>query len=86
MWTYQNEHNMLLNFPGFLSILLLQTSKTDNNALVIDAIYNHKLKKHNLVRQTALPLKFSWPAIMTKQRECILGIVQFLPFCDDVII
>jgi hypothetical protein len=36
MWSYQNEHNMVL------SILLLQTSKTDNNALDIDAIYNLK--------------------------------------------
>jgi hypothetical protein len=32
MRTYQNEHNMLLNFPQCLSILLLQISKTDNNA------------------------------------------------------
>jgi hypothetical protein len=38
MWTYQNEHNMLLNFPRCLSILLLETSKIDNNALVIDDI------------------------------------------------
>jgi hypothetical protein len=29
MRAYQNEHNML---PRCLSILLLQTSKTDNNA------------------------------------------------------
>jgi hypothetical protein len=34
-----------LNFPRYLSILLLQNSKTDNNALDIDAIYNLKLKK-----------------------------------------
>jgi hypothetical protein len=33
------------------SILLLQTSKTDNKALGIDAIYNLKL---NLIQQTAL--------------------------------
>jgi hypothetical protein len=39
------EHNMLLNFPQCLSILLLQTSKTGNNALDIDAIYNLKLRK-----------------------------------------
>jgi hypothetical protein len=45
MQTYQNEHNMLLNFPRCPSILLLQTSKTDNNALDIDAIYNLKLRK-----------------------------------------
>jgi hypothetical protein len=45
MRTYQNEHNILLNFPPRLSILLLQTSKTDNNALDIDAIYNLKLIK-----------------------------------------
>jgi hypothetical protein len=36
---------MLLNFPRCLSILLLQSSKTDKNALDIDAIYNLKLKK-----------------------------------------
>jgi hypothetical protein len=40
-----NEHNMFLNFPRSLSILLLQTSKTDNNALDIDATYNLKLRK-----------------------------------------
>jgi hypothetical protein len=45
MQTYQNEHNMLLNFPRCLSILLLQISKTNNNALDIDAIYNLKPKK-----------------------------------------
>jgi hypothetical protein len=45
MRIYQSEHNMLLNFPRCLSILLLQTSKTDNNALHIDAIYNLKLRK-----------------------------------------
>jgi hypothetical protein len=43
--TCQNEHNMLLNSPRRLSILLLETSKTDNNALDIDAIYNLKLRK-----------------------------------------
>jgi hypothetical protein len=42
---------MLLNFPRCLIILLLQTSKTDNNALDIDAIYNLKL---NLIQETAL--------------------------------
>jgi hypothetical protein len=47
MRTYQNEHNMLLNFPRNL----LQTSKIDNNALDIDAICN---LKHNLIQQTAL--------------------------------
>jgi hypothetical protein len=41
--TYQNEHNMLLNFPRYLSILLLQIRKTDNNVLDIDAIHNLKL-------------------------------------------
>jgi hypothetical protein len=45
MGTYQIELNMLLNFPRCLSILLLQTSKTDNNVLDIDAIYNLKLRK-----------------------------------------
>jgi hypothetical protein len=45
MLTYQNKHNMLLNFPRCLSILLLPTSKSDNNALDIDAIYNLKIRK-----------------------------------------
>jgi hypothetical protein len=67
MRTYQNEHNMLLKFPRCRSILLLQTSKTDNNALDIDAIYNLKLKKHNLIQQTALFIKlnakFPWPPL-----------------------
>jgi hypothetical protein len=55
MLTYQNEHNMLLNFPRCLSLLLLQTSKFDNNALDIDAVFNLKLKKkRNLIQQTAL--------------------------------
>jgi hypothetical protein len=35
-----------------VSIVLLQTSKTDNNALDNDAVYN--LEKHNLIQQTAL--------------------------------
>jgi hypothetical protein len=43
--TYQNEHNMLLNLPRCLSILLLQISKTDNIALDIGAVYNLKLRK-----------------------------------------
>jgi hypothetical protein len=45
MRTYQNEHDMLLNFPRCLCILLLETSKTDNNALDFEAIYNLKLRK-----------------------------------------
>jgi hypothetical protein len=45
MRTYQNEHNTLLNFQRCLSILLLQTSESDNNAVDIDAIYNLKLRK-----------------------------------------
>jgi hypothetical protein len=51
MRTYQIEDNMLPNLPRCLSLLLLQTSKTDNNALDIDAIYNLKL---NLIQKTAL--------------------------------
>jgi hypothetical protein len=71
---YQNENNMLLNFPRCLSILLLQK---DNNALDIDAIYNPNLEKHNLIQQAALLHiklngKFPWPLIKPKQRECIL--------------
>jgi hypothetical protein len=45
MQTYQSEHNMLLNFRRCLSILVLQTSKTDNSTLDIDAIHNLKLIK-----------------------------------------
>jgi hypothetical protein len=37
--TYQNEHNMWLNFPRCLS------SKTYNNTLDIDVIYNLKIRK-----------------------------------------
>jgi hypothetical protein len=44
---------MLLNLPRCLSVLLLETSKTENNALDIDAIYNLK-HKHNLIQQVAL--------------------------------
>jgi hypothetical protein len=50
MRTYQNDHNMLLNFP--------RCRKTDNNALGIDALYNLKLRKtekNNLIQQTTLP-------------------------------
>jgi hypothetical protein len=36
---------MLLNLVRCLNILLLQTTKTDNNAPDIDAIYNLKLRK-----------------------------------------
>jgi hypothetical protein len=77
MRTYQNEHNMLLNFRRCLNILLLQTSKTDNNALDIDAIYNLKLRKTqpNSSFTTKLNAKFPWPPIMPKQCECILGLV-----------
>jgi hypothetical protein len=42
MRTYQSNNT---NFKRCRSILLLQTSKTDNNALDINAIYNLKLKK-----------------------------------------
>jgi hypothetical protein len=68
MRTYQNEHNMLLNFPRCLSILLLQTSKTDNNALDIDAIYNLKFRKPNSIDSFTTK---SNPNLQ-KQRECIL--------------
>jgi hypothetical protein len=67
---------MLLNFPRCLRILLLQTSKTDNNALDIDAIYNLKLRKieSNSTDSftTKLNAKLPWSPIMPKQRECIL--------------
>jgi hypothetical protein len=72
---------MLLNFPRCLSILLLQTSKTDNNALDIDAIYNLKLRKTkpnstDSFTTTKLNAKFPWPPIMPKQRECILDQIK----------
>jgi hypothetical protein len=78
MRIYQNEHNMLLNFPRCLSILLLQTSKTDNNALDIDATYNLRLRKtyRNSTDSftTKLNVKFPRPPIMPKQGECILRV------------
>jgi hypothetical protein len=78
MRTYHNEHNILLNFPRCLSIRLLQTSKTDKNALGIDAIYNLKLRKTQPnstgIFTTKINAKFPWPPIMPKQRECILYI------------
>jgi hypothetical protein len=65
MRTYQNEHNMLLNFPRSLSIFLLETSKTDNNALDIDALSNLKLTKtyHNSTDYFTAKLNanFPWP-------------------------
>jgi hypothetical protein len=67
---------MLLNFPRYLSILLLLTSKTDNNALDIDAIYNLKFRETSPNSTdsftTKLTATFPWPPIMPKQRECIL--------------
>jgi hypothetical protein len=61
MRTYQNERNMLLNFPRCLFILLLQTSKTDSNALDIAAVYN---LKHTALSTNKLNAKFPWPSIM----------------------
>jgi hypothetical protein len=60
-----------LDFPRCLSILLLQTTKTDNNALDIDAIYNLKFNSTDSFT-TKLNAKFPWPPIMSKQRERIL--------------
>jgi hypothetical protein len=60
-----------LNFPRCLSILLLQTSKIDNNALDIDAIYNLKFNSTDSFT-TKLNEKFPRPPIMSKQRERIL--------------
>jgi hypothetical protein len=61
-----------------LSILLLQTSKTDNNALDIDAIYNLKLRKalpnSTDSSTTKLNAKYSWPPII-KRGECILLLI-----------
>jgi hypothetical protein len=45
---------MLLNFLRRLSILLLQTSKTDNHALNIELFITSNLEKINLIQQTAL--------------------------------
>jgi hypothetical protein len=54
----------------------LQTSKTDNNALDIDAIYNLKFRKTSPISTNSFTTKsnakFPWPPIMPKQRECIL--------------
>jgi hypothetical protein len=63
-------------FLRCLSILLLQTSKTDHNALGVNAIYNLKLRKTypNSTDSfiSKLNAKFPWPPIMPKQRKCIL--------------
>jgi hypothetical protein len=64
MRTYQNVQNMLLNFPGCLSIFLFRSSKTDNNALT--PFITSNLEKHNLIT-TKLNAKFPWPSIMAKQ-------------------
>jgi hypothetical protein len=61
----QNEDNI---FSECLSILLLQTNKTDSNALDIDAIYNLKLRK----TYPNATDKISMASIMPKQRECLL--------------
>jgi hypothetical protein len=44
MRTYQNEHNIFLNFPRCLSILLLQTRNTDNNALELTLFITSNLE------------------------------------------
>jgi hypothetical protein len=74
MRTYQNGHNMLLTFPRCLNILLLQISKTDNNALDIDAIYNLKIRKSASTDSftTKLNAKFPCLPLCQKKRECIL--------------
>jgi hypothetical protein len=76
MRIYQNEHNMLLNFPRCLSILLMQTSKTDNNALDIDAIYNLKLRK-TLPNSTdsLLPNEIFMASHYSKQTACFLRLL-----------
>jgi hypothetical protein len=52
--------------------IAMQTSKIDNDALDIDAIYNLKLNSTDSFT-TKLNAKFPWPPIMPKQRECILN-------------
>jgi hypothetical protein len=65
MYTYM----LLQNVHGELS-------KTDKNALDIDAIYNLKLRKRQPKSTdgftTDLNAKFPWPPIVPTQRECIL--------------
>jgi hypothetical protein len=54
--------------------LLLQTCKTDNNALDIAVFITSNLEKHNLIQQratTKLNAKFLWPPIMPKQLACL---------------
>jgi hypothetical protein len=59
-----------------ISILLLQTSKTGNITLDIDAIYNLKVRKTSPNSTdsftTKLNAKFPGCLIMSKQSECIL--------------
>jgi hypothetical protein len=56
-----------------VSIVILQTSKTDNNALDNDAVYNLKLRKtspNSTDSFTAnLNALFPWPPLMPKHRE-----------------
>jgi hypothetical protein len=56
-----------------VSIVLLQTSKTDNNALDYDTVYNLKLRKtypNSTDNFTAnLNALFPWPPLMPKHRE-----------------
>jgi hypothetical protein len=66
---------MLLNFPRCLSILLLQTSKTGNNALDIAAIYNLKLK-HYLIPQTQIKRKISIASHYAKTTWMHFSIIQ----------
>jgi hypothetical protein len=85
MWTYQNEHNMLLNFVRCLSILLLQTSKTDNNALDIDAIYNLKLRKTQPNSTDSFITKLNAKCIMPKHENAFYQ-VFWSSYCTSLIL
>jgi hypothetical protein len=63
-----------------VNIVLLQTSKTDDNALDNDAVYNLKLRKtkpNSTDSFTAnLNTLFPWPPLMPKHRECYISGLQ----------
>jgi hypothetical protein len=48
---------------------ILQTSKTDNNALDNDAVYNLKLRKTSPNSTDSFTANFPWPPLMPKHRE-----------------
>jgi hypothetical protein len=70
---------MLLNFPRCLSILLLQTSKTNNNALALTLFITSNLEKLAELRQivsTAILLAHSDISSSTTAHNNMLTVSQ----------